>query len=199
MENQKPETYKAARKTRETDVVAAICLDGKGEAKVRTGIGFLDHMLTLFAVHGLFDLTVEATGDTFVDDHHTVEDVGLILGEAIAKAVAARTNISRYGFFALPMDEALCLCALDLSNRPYLVFNVPFSSVKVGTFDTQLFLEFFRAVAVKAGMTLHVNVPYGENDHHKIEAVFKAFGRALAAAVRTDPRAPGVFSSKGVL
>jgi imidazoleglycerol-phosphate dehydratase len=187
------------RTTKETDVYVALRADGKGNADIATGIGFLDHMLTLFCVHGRLDLAVKAKGDTEVDYHHTVEDVGIVLGDALKKTLAGRKGVRRYGSALVPMDEALASVALDLSNRPYLVFKVPFASATVGGFDTQLFSEFFRALVTRAGITCHIQVPYGANDHHMIEAVFKAFGRALAAAMEIDPHAPEVFSSKGVL
>ncbi|MEW5736534.1 MAG: imidazoleglycerol-phosphate dehydratase HisB [Thermodesulfobacteriota bacterium] len=191
--------FQSARKTRETDVAVSIRVPGQGKAEVSTQVGFLDHMLTLFAVHGMFDLSVAATGDTHVDFHHTVEDVGITLGDALFAAVKDRTGFARYGNAVVPMDEALAEAAVDLSRRPYLVFEVPFVNQAVGGVETQLFREFFRAVVVRAQMTLHLRVPYGKNDHHMIEAVFKAFGRALAAALAPDPRVTGVLSSKGVL
>jgi imidazoleglycerol-phosphate dehydratase len=187
------------RATGETDVSVSLVVDGSGKVGIDTGIGFLDHMLTLFCVHGRFDLGVKAKGDTQVDFHHTVEDVGIVLGDAIKKALSLRKGVRRYGNAVIPMDETLASVTLDLSNRPYLVFKVPFVSATVGGFDTQLFGEFFRALVTRAGITCHIQVPYGANDHHMIEAVFKAFGRALAAAMEIDPKAPDVFSSKGVL
>ncbi|MBW1989879.1 MAG: imidazoleglycerol-phosphate dehydratase HisB [Deltaproteobacteria bacterium] len=188
-----------SRKTNETSVEATLRLEGSGKAEISTGIGFMDHMLTLLAVHGLLDLSVSARGDVDVDLHHTVEDVGLVLGQALAEALGDKTGIRRYGSAWVPMDEALGVAHIDVSGRPFLVFEVEFSSPAIMNFDTQLFLEFFRAFATKAGITCHLSVPYGKNDHHKIEAVFKALGRALNVAVSKDPRVAGVPSSKGAL
>ncbi len=187
------------RKTLETDITIDFCLDGKGRARIDTGVGFMDHMLTLFTVHGFFDMEIAARGDTHVDYHHTVEDVGICLGQAISEACGKLDGMRRYGNAAIPMDEALAEVHVDLCKRPYIVFNIPFTKEKIGDFDTELFEEFFRAVAVNAGITLHVNVRYGNNAHHMIEAVFKAFGRALNQASETDPGITGVLSSKGRL
>ncbi len=187
------------RNTKETKVGVEIDLDGSGKCDILTGIPFFDHMLTLFAVHGLFDLKIQATGDIDVDYHHTVEDVGLVLGTAIHDALGDRKGICRYGYAVTPMDETLAEVAMDLSNRPYLVYNLPEPMGDGGRFDKSLSKEFFRAYATKAGMNLHINVKYGENDHHIIEAVFKAAGRALKKAVSHDPRISGIRSSKGVL
>jgi imidazoleglycerol-phosphate dehydratase len=191
--------FEASRSTKETKVAAAVRINGAGRAEVSTGVPFFDHMLVLFAVHGLFDINVRAEGDTNVDMHHTVEDVGLVLGDAFREALGERAKIRRYGHAVIPMDEALALVAVDLSMRPVLVFNVPFSGPAIGNFDTQLPREFFQAFVSRAGMACHVNVMYGTNDHHMVEAVFKAFGRAMDQAVQNDPRVPGVPSSKGVL
>ncbi|MDI6796398.1 MAG: imidazoleglycerol-phosphate dehydratase HisB [Desulfatibacillaceae bacterium] len=199
MSAQSQNKVEESRTTGETAVSVSLLVDGNGQTKIDTGIGFLDHMLTLFCVHGRFDLAVTAKGDTQVDFHHTVEDVGIVVGDAIKKALSLRRGVRRYGSAVIPMDEALASVALDLSNRPYLVFIVPFACPTVGGFDTQLFKEFFRALVTRAGITCHIQVPYGANDHHMIEAVFKAFGRALAVAMEIDPKAPEVFSSKGVL
>lgn len=185
------------RKTTETDIKLEFCINGKGNAEINTGTGFLDHMLTLFTVHGFFDMKLGAKGDTHIDYHHTVEDIGICMGRAILQSYAGMKGMARYGAAVIPMDETLAEVHVDLSNRPYLVFNVPFRKEKVGDFDTELFEEFFRAVAVNAGITLHVNVRYGDNTHHMIEAVFKAFGRALDNASKIDPRVTGVLSSKG--
>lgn len=175
-------------------------LDGSGEARrISTGIPFFDHMLTLFALHGLFDLAVEAKGDLEIDGHHTIEDLGLVLGEAIQKALGDRKGIRRYGYAATPMDEALGTVVLDLSNRPFLVFNVPPSLVQSGNSLTCLSKEFFRAVSTRGGITLHINISYGENEHHIIESIFKSLGRALNDASGLDPRITGVRSTKGTL
>ena len=188
------------RKTAETDVTVTLCLDGSGKATVQTGAGFFDHMLTLFAVHGGFDLTVHCTGDTYVDDHHSVEDVGICLGQAFSQALGDKRGIMRYGDTTLPMDEALILCAVDLSGRPYLRYSAQIPTQKVGTFDTELVKEFFMAFAMHAGLALHIRQLDGENSHHIIEGMFKAAARALRAAVKIDSDRPGaVPSSKGVL
>jgi len=186
------------RQTRETDVELELELDGRGEAAVDTGIPFLDHMLHLFAAHGYFDLKVTATGDLEVDQHHTVEDVGICLGHAFREALQARQGFRRYGEAQAPMDEALARVAVDLSNRPYLHFDVKFPPGGA-SLDPQLVKEFWRAVSIHGGMTLHIAVPYGDNTHHIIEAVFKAAGRALDMATQPEPRAQGTPSTKGVL
>ncbi len=187
------------RKTRETAVAVQLVLDGTGTAEVDTGLPFFDHMLTLWAVHGFFDLTVRAQGDLEVDGHHTVEDVGITLGQALSEALGDRRGIRRYGTAFVPMDEAMAQVSLDLSNRPYLVWRLPGLAERVGSFETELAPEFFRAVCQHGGITAHILVPYGDNSHHILEAVFKAFGRALDEAVRQDPRRRAVPSSKGVL
>ena len=188
------------RKTAETDIAVTVCLDGSGRADIQTGVGFLDHMLTLFAVHGGFDLTVRCAGDTYVDDHHSVEDVGICLGQAFSQALGDKRGIMRYGDITLPMDEALILCAADLSGRPYLRYSAQIPTQKVGTFDTELVKEFFMAFAMHAGLALHIRQLDGENSHHIIEGMFKAAARALRAAVKIDSDRPGaVPSSKGVL
>ncbi len=187
------------RKTSETDISLYIKLDGKGDADVDTGIGFFDHMLKSFAKHGLFDLKVKVTGDLFVDCHHTIEDVGIVLGEAIKEALGDKRSIRRYGDIILPMDEALILCAIDLSGRPYLVFDSTFTSDMVGYFDTQMVKEFFYAVSYSAGMNLHIRKITGENDHHIIEGMFKAFAKALDEATMKDNRIKSVLSTKGSL
>jgi imidazoleglycerol-phosphate dehydratase len=192
-------TCRIERKTSETQVKVELNLDGQGKTDIGTGIGFLDHMLTLFSVHGQFDLDVQAHGDLEVDDHHTVEDVALVLGEAVSSALDRRCGIRRYGFAVTPMDEALAEVAIDLSNRPFLVYRLPSGLECVGRFDRGLAKEFFRAFAVKGGMNLHINVPYGENEHHVLESVFKSVGRALNQAVSVDADRSGVRSSKGVL
>lgn len=187
------------RKTKETQITAALNLDGSGKFDISTDVGFFDHMLTLFAAHGLFDLNVSAQGDIEVDYHHTVEDVGLVIGSLINKALGARTGIARYGQSAVPMDDALAQVVIDLSNRPYLVFRQPAEMPRQNGFDASLAKEFFRAVAQKSGMNLHINIAYGDNWHHMIEAVFKAFARALRQAVAMDSRRKGVPSTKGSL
>ncbi len=187
------------RETKETCIRAQLLLDGDGTSDVRCGVGFLEHMLDLFARHGRFGLTVEAEGDVQVDDHHTVEDVGIVLGKMIDEALGDRVGITRFGLAAVPMDEALAQVTIDLSGRGVLVFNAEFGQEKIGSYDTTLTNEFFQAVASNARMTLHVNGPYGQDGHHVTEAIFKAFGRALAAAVEIDPRVKGVPSTKGSL
>ncbi len=184
------------RNTRETDITATLCLDGSGQADIRTGIGFFDHMLTALAVHASFDLTLRAEGDLDVDAHHTVEDTGIVLGDALKKALGS-APVERYGSFYIPMDEALGFASLDISGRPFLHWDCELASPMIGSFDTQTAEEFFRAFAMHAGITLHLQVPYGKNDHHKLEALFKALGHALQAAVR--PRDGAVLSTKGVL
>ena len=187
------------RETRETSVRVAVDLDGTGKASISTGVGFLDHMLELLAGHSLLDLDVEASGDLAVDDHHTVEDVGITLGMALSEALGERRGIRRYGFL-LPMDEALARVALDLGGRPFVVFEAEFSREKVGDLSTELVEDFVRGLAQHLGANIHVRVEYGRNDHHKIEAIFKALGRALRAAIEEDPRLEDrVPSTKGVL
>ena len=187
------------RNTKETRIRAELMLDGSGTHDIRTGIGFLDHMLTLFSVHGFFDLAVSANGDLEVDAHHTVEDIGLVLGEALDTALGDRSGIARYGQAAVPMDDALAEVVIDLSKRPFLVYRVPAIARSGSVFDIGLAKEFFRAVATRGGLNLHIDVRYGENEHHVLEAVFKALARALDAAVTPDPRIQGVRSSKGAL
>ena len=187
------------RHTSETQVAVKLGLDGEGKADIDTGIAFFDHMLTLFCVHGAFDLKIRASGDLQVDYHHTVEDVALVLGEALSGALDERVGIRRYGFAATPMDEALAEVAIDLSNRPFLVYRLPGGLTSPGRFDPGLAKEFFRAFSVKGGMNLHINVKYGQNEHHVIEAVYKSVGRALKQAVTVDAGRVGVRSSKGSL
>lgn len=189
-----------SRSTAETRIQLELNLLGEGKADIKTGIGFLDHMLTLWAVHGLFDLSIQAVGDLHVDFHHTVEDIGICLGQAFRKAVGTAAGMRRYGHFSLPMDEALAHVYVDVSNRPYLVFNCAFSVNRIGEFDVELIEEFLRAFVLHSGLTLHVQVEYGKNGHHMVEAVFKAMARALSLAVSPEPRLQNrVFSSKGVL
>jgi imidazoleglycerol-phosphate dehydratase len=187
------------RATKETRIDLSLDLDGTGQVNVETGIGFFDHMLHHIGRHGLFDLAVRAKGDLHVDDHHTVEDVGICLGEALASAVGDKKGIRRYGFFILPMEEALAEVAVDLSGRAAVVYRVQYAGSKIGGFDVQLVKEFLRAVALNAKMNLHVTVPYGTNDHHVAEAICKALGKALRQAVELDPRERSVPSTKGVL
>ena len=187
------------RKTTETSIAMKVNLDGTGKYKVDTGVGFFDHMLELFSKHSLIDLEVKVKGDLYVDEHHTVEDVGIVLGQAIRTALGDKRGIERYGFL-LPMDETLAEVALDLSGRSYLVWNVEFKREKIGDFPTELFEEFFKAVADNLQANLHVNLRYGKNDHHKAEAIFKAFARALRFAVSRDKRAANLLpSTKGKL
>ena len=187
------------RTTAETDIVIDLQLDGKGDVNVSTGVGFFDHMLTLFGVHGFYDLTVKADGDTHVDDHHTVEDVGICLGQAITTSLGDFSGICRYGHAYVPMDETLVRVCVDVSNRPFLHYNVVVPDQKVGHFDTALAKEFMRALAQHGGLTLHVDLVHGENTHHIIEAVFKALARALSIATGKRAGLIGQLSSKGVL
>lgn len=185
------------RNTLETKIKVKINLDGIGKADIYTGIGFLDHMLTLMAFHGKFDLNVKCDGDLYVDDHHTIEDLGISMGQAFKDAIGDRVGIRRYSTVYIPMDEALAYTSLDISNRPYLVFNVDFETEKIGSMSTGMFKEFFRAFVNESRITLHINLLYGENDHHKIEAVFKSFARALKEG--SEVISKDVSSSKGVL
>ena len=194
-----PRLVERRRTTAETDIHLRLDLDGDGASEIATGVGFFDHMLTHIARHGLLSLAVRAAGDLDVDDHHTVEDVGITLGQALREAVGDKAGMVRYGAATIPMDEALVLCALDFSGRGGLYTDLAFPDTRVGTFATELVEEFFRAVAVNAGMTLHLRLLAGRNAHHIAEAAFKAFGRALLAATRRDERIRGVPSTKGVL
>ncbi len=187
------------RKTKETQVRVSLDIDGTGAYEVDTGVPFFDHMLNLFAKHGLFDLTVEASGDVEVDYHHTVEDVGIVLGQAIREAVGDKTGLRRYGQSTVPMIESLATCVLDLSGRANLVYRVDAAKEKVGQFDVELVEEFFRALAGEAGLDLHLTLHYGSNSHHIVEALFKSFAKALDAATSIDPRVEGVPSTKGTL
>lgn len=191
-------TAEISRKTKETDINISLNLDESGKVSINTGIGFLDHMLTALAVHGGFSLSVDCKGDLNVDGHHTTEDIGIVLGQAFAKALGDKAGIMRYGNAFIPMDEALAFCALDISARPFLVFNAQFTNERVGEFDTCLTEEFMRAFAFNAGITLHLRVEYGSNDHHKIEALFKALAYALKAAVKRNTDG-SVVSTKGML
>ncbi|HWA43609.1 MAG TPA: imidazoleglycerol-phosphate dehydratase HisB [Hypericibacter adhaerens] len=189
-----------SRKTKETQIEAEIDLDGQGRSDISTGIGFLDHMLDQLARHSLIDITLKAKGDLHIDFHHTTEDSGIVLGEAVAKALGERRGIARWGEATVPMDETLTRVALDASNRPYLIWKVNFSKPKLGEMDTELFKEWFQAFAQHAGLTLHIENLYGENNHHIVESCFKGLARALRAAVAIDPRKAGeVPSTKGVL
>lgn len=187
------------RKTKETDIAITINLDGQGKNQIDTGIPFFDHMLNGFARHGLFDLDVKVIGDLEVDCHHTVEDTGIVLGQAIAEALGDKAGIKRYGSFLLPMDETLALCAIDLSGRPYLNFQAEFPTEHIGGLDTEMIKEFFYAVSYSAAMNLHLKIMDGGNSHHMAEALFKAFGKALDAATLEEPRMKDVWSTKGSL
>ena len=187
------------RKTKETDISLHLNLDGTGSSSIHTGIGFFDHMLDGFARHGLFDLKVNVAGDLAVDCHHTIEDTGIVLGHAIKEAVGDKKGIRRYGSCILPMDETLVLCAVDLSGRPYLVFDGEFTTDRVGYMDTEMVKEFFYAISYTAGMNLHIRVLSSGNNHHMIEAMFKAFAKALDQATVIDPRITDILSTKGSL
>lgn len=187
------------RNTSETQIEISINLDGSGKAEVSTGIGFFDHMLTSFAKHGLFDLNVKVEGDLFIDCHHTIEDTGIALGIAIRKALGNKKSMKRYGNVILPMDESLVLCAVDLSGRPYLVFNAEFTTDRVGYFDTEMVKEFFHAVTYAVGMNLHIKMLESGNNHHMIEGIFKAFAKVLDQATMIDERIDNVLSTKGTL
>jgi len=192
-------TAKVHRKTKETDIAVDLEIDGKGTARVGTGIPFLDHMLDSFARHGLFDVTIQAKGDIDVDYHHTVEDVGLALGQAFKEALGDKHGIRRFGESIVPLDEALARVVVDISGRPYLAYRVDIRGGRVGTFDTDLPHEFFQAIVNQLGMNLHMDVQHGDNPHHIIEACFKGFARAMDAATALDPRIEGVLSTKGQL
>ena len=187
------------RKTKETEINVTLNLDGSGRAEVDTGIGFLDHMLEGFARHGFFDLECKVKGDLRVDGHHTAEDTGIVLGQAIREAAGDKRGIRRYGYFILPMDEVLALCAVDLCGRPYLQFDCPFTAERVGELDTELVKEFFYAISYSAGMNLHLRILQPGNNHHMIEALFKAFAKALDETITLDPRISDVLSTKGSL
>lgn len=187
------------RQTAETNITLQLNLDGKGQGKISSGIGFFDHMLNLFTAHGQLDLTLKCQGDLQVDGHHSVEDIGIALGDAFKQAIGDKKGICRYGTFYLPMDESLAFVTLDISGRPFLVYDGGEMAPKVGGFDTELTEEFLRAFAMHAGITLHVKILYGTNTHHKIEAIFKALGHALRQAVSFDPKVTGIPSTKGML
>ena len=192
-------TASCTRKTKETDITLSLNLDGQGKNDIHTGIGFFDHMLDGFARHGLFDLELHVSGDLDVDCHHTIEDVGIVLGGAIREALGDKAGIKRYGSFLLPMDETLAMCAIDLSGRPYLNYQAEFTCERLGTMDTEMIREFFYAVSYSAAINLHFKVFSGSNSHHICEAMFKAFAKALDAAVAVDPRITDVLSTKGSL
>jgi imidazoleglycerol-phosphate dehydratase len=194
-----PRTAKIERQTRETQIRLELNLDGSGAGSWQTGVGFFDHMLELFTRHAALDLTVEAKGDLHVDQHHTVEDVGICLGQAVKQALGDKAGIRRYGHFTLPMEETLCTTALDLSGRYYLVYSAPFAAPKIGDFDAELVEDFFQAFAANSLCNLHILVHYGRNSHHVAEAIFKSTARALRQAVETDPRIAGIPSTKGTL
>lgn len=194
-----PRTATVSRKTAETDIKITFNADGSGKCEADTGIGFFDHMLISFAKHGLFDLNVKVTGDLNVDCHHTIEDTGIVLGQAIKESLGDKKQIKRYGSVILPMDESLILCALDLSGRPYLVFDAEFTTDRVGYFDTEMVKEFFYAVSYTSGMNLHIKQLAGSNNHHIIEGMFKAFSKALDEAVMRDRRITDLLSTKGTL
>lgn len=192
-------TATCRRTTKETDILVTINLDGTGKNEIDTGIGFFDHMLNGFAKHGLFDLTVKVKGDLEVDAHHTIEDTGIVLGQAILEAVGDKAGIKRFGYFILPMDETLALCAVDLSGRPYLRFEADFTADMMGDMDTQMVKEFFYAISYSAMMNIHLRILDGENDHHKTEALFKSFGKALDMATMPEPRISEAWTTKGSL
>jgi len=194
-----PRAATIERKTRETTVAVALALDGSGKSEISTGVPFLDHMLESFARHGFFDLMVKASGDLKVDDHHTVEDVGIVLGRAFKEALGDRSGIRRFGNASVPLDEALCEAVIDLSGRPYLAYNVPIKQERVGSFQTELLHDFMKALADETGMNLHLNRHSGRNPHHVIEAAFKALARAMDEATSRETRLSGVLSTKGTL
>lgn len=190
---------KVVRETKETDIALSLNIDGTGKGEISTGVGFFDHMLEGFAKHGFFDLSVKVDGDLHVDAHHTVEDTGIVLGQAIAEAIGEKKGIRRYGSFILPMDDALVLCAIDLCGRPYFQFDLEFPTEKIGNFDAELIREFFYAISYKCGMNLHMKMLSGVNSHHIAEAAFKAFAKALDQATGYDERIEGILSTKGSL
>lgn len=190
---------KCTRKTKETDITVILNLDGSGKNDIDTGIGFFDHMLDGLARHGLFDLTVKTAGDVHVDCHHTIEDTGIVLGQAIKEAVGDKSGIRRYGHFMLPMDETLALCAVDLSGRPYLSYDASFTMERIGAMDTEMIKEFFYAVSYSAMMNIHLKILDGNNNHHMAEAMFKSFGKALDMATGEEPRIKEAWTTKGSL
>ena len=192
-------TASCTRTTKETDIALTLNLDGTGKTQIDTGVGFFDHMLDGFARHGLFDLTVKVKGDLDVDCHHTIEDTGIVLGQAILEAIGDKAGIRRYGYFMLPMDETLALCAVDLSGRPYLRFQSEFTAERIGDMDTEMIKEFFYAVSYSAKMNIHLRILDGENSHHMAEALFKSFGKALDMATLPEPRIQEAWTTKGSL
>ena len=192
-------TGQIKRQTAETDITATLSIDGTGKSDIKTGIGFFDHMLILFTKHGFFDLNLAVDGDLYVDGHHTVEDAGIVLGQAFTKALGDKSGIKRYGTVFVPMDEALIMVSLDISGRPFLAFDVEIPTERIGNFDSELTEEFLRAFVVHAGLTLHVKMLAGKNAHHIVEGVFKSLGRALDEATQKDERIVGVMSTKGML
>lgn len=191
--------FEMSRESKETSIKMCFCADGSGHSQIDTGVGFLDHMLELFAKHGIFDLILSCKGDIHVDEHHTVEDIGIVLGKCIKEALGEKASIKRYGSFILPMDEVLALVAVDVGGRPFFAYDVEFSTQRIGGMNCEMIEEFFRAVAVNAGMNLHIKLLSGGNSHHICEAVFKAFAKALYEAVTIDTRIEGVLSTKGIL
>ena len=192
-------TANISRNTKETQIALSLDLDGSGKGEIKTGVGFFDHMLDLFSRHSLIDLTVHASGDLYIDSHHTVEDVGIVLGQALEKSLADKRGIYRYGWAIVPMDESLAQVAIDLSGRPAFVFQAPFKCETIGSFPAELIEEFFKAFSTTAKMNLHINVPYGTNNHHIAEAIFKGLARALRVACERDPRVTGIPSTKEAL
>jgi len=190
---------KLERKTKETEINVKLILDGQGDYKINTGIDFFDHMLSLFSRHGLFDLEIETKGDLKVDQHHTVEDIGIVLGKAFATALGKKEGIRRYGFVILPMDESLSMIVVDLGGRPHLEFNAKFKRKKVGDFDTDLIRDFFEAFVNNCSCNLHIKLEYGRNDHHKAESIFKGFGRVMRMACEIDPRESKIPTTKGMI
>ncbi len=194
-----PRTARVQRKTAETEIVLELSLDGDGQSRIETGVGFFDHMLVLLAKHAALDLKIKAAGDLQVDQHHTVEDVGICFGQALREALSDKAGIRRYGHFTLPMEETLATAAIDLGGRAYCVFQAEFPTAKIGQFDSELVADFWQAVAANALCNLHIRVHYGRNSHHVAEAIFKAAARALRMAVSPDPKSPGIPSTKGTL
>lgn len=190
---------KIDRKTKETDISIEFFIDGKGLNDIDTGIGFLDHMITHISKHGFFDIRVKAIGDLNVDSHHTIEDIGIVLGKCINEALGTKIGIKRYGSAIIPMDEALILCAIDISGRPLYISNAKFTVDKLGTFDTEMFEEFFKAICINSGINMHMKVLSGSNNHHIAEAMFKAFAKALDESTQLDPKIEGILSTKGML
>ena len=199
MSSSAPRESRISRQTKETDIKISLNIDGQGRSNIMTGVPFMDHMLTLFSVHGFFDLDINADGDTEIDDHHTVEDIGICLGQAFREALGDFCNINRYGNCLLPMDETMAQVAVDFSNRPFLHYDTVTLDQKVGTFDTQLILEFLRAFSQNCGITMHIEVKYGANTHHIIEAIFKGMGRTIDQATAVNLKTCGPLSSKGSL